>query len=257
MGRVAPPRERWTGHLVPSRIPPARPTWTAGESPRGFNPPPQCGGTCPGRRGWLTLGGRIRALPPPRSRARAGGLSIPVEEVRRSGGTLGDAELKSAHKSTYSIVAKEMDMGAEAWDAHGMDGMVGNLTDVYTGVYPSLSGHRILGVVSRFKRLDQDVEQGQPPIVIEEGQNGPPYGAEGSPPEGLRDSGVRRDREPRSIFGGSGEALEEGESPRRVRYAVCRTGSLGAPSPNTWPPASSRGALNIPEPTRSARKSGS
>ena len=25
---------------------PTRPTWTAGESPRGFNPPPQCGGTC-------------------------------------------------------------------------------------------------------------------------------------------------------------------------------------------------------------------
>ena len=83
--------------------------------------------------------------------------------------------------------------------------------------------------------------------------------------------GSRRDREPRSIFGGSGEALEEGESPRprryprrhvtgaptRVRYAVCRTGSMGAPSPNTWPPASGRGALNIPEPTRSAPKSGS
>ena len=63
------------------------------------------------------------------------------------------------------------------------------------------------------------------------------------------------------IFGGSGEALEEGESPRprryprrhvtgaptRVRYAVCRTGSMGAPSPNTWPSASRRGALNIPE----------
>ena len=61
---------------------------------------------------------------------------------------------------------------------------------VCTGVHPSLSGHRILEVVSRFKRLDQDVEQGQPSIVIEEGQNGPPYGAEGSPPEGLRDSGV-------------------------------------------------------------------
>ena len=86
-------------------------------------------------------------------------------------------------------------MWRTTWDAHGM---VGNLTDVYTGVctgvHPSLSGHRILGVVSRFKRLDQDVEQGQPPVVIEEGQNGPPYGAEGSPPEGLRDSGVRRDR---------------------------------------------------------------
>ena len=62
---------------------------------------------------------------------------------------------------------------------------------VCTGVHPSLSGHRILGVVSRFKRLDQDVEQGQPSIVIEEGQNGPPYGAEGSPPEGLRDCCVR------------------------------------------------------------------
>ena len=37
---------------------------------------------------------------------------------------------------------------------------------VCTGLHPSLSGHRILGVVSRFKRLDQDVEQGQPSIVI-------------------------------------------------------------------------------------------
>ncbi len=27
--------------------------------------------------------------------------------------------------------------------------------------------------------------------------------------------------------------------------------------PNTWPPASRRGTLNIPEPTRSAPKSGS
>ena len=58
------------------------------------------------------------------------------------------------------------------------------------------------------------MEQGQPSIVIEEGQNGPPYGAEGSPPEGLRDSGVSDGTvKPRSIFGGSGEALEEGESP--------------------------------------------
>ena len=31
---------------------------------------------------------------------------------------------------------------------------------VCTGVHPSLLGHRILGVVSRFKRLDQDVEAG-------------------------------------------------------------------------------------------------
>ena len=107
---------------------PTRPTWTAGESPRGFNPPPQCGGTWLGRRGrriaygvfsgpalwdfpsgkgdrstrlntatlagisgsarhgWLTFGGRIRALPPPpRSRALAGGSFNP----RRRGETLG------------------------------------------------------------------------------------------------------------------------------------------------------------------------
>ena len=85
-------------------------------------------------------------------------------------------------------------MWRTTWDAHGM---VGNRTDVYTGrvcgCSPLTVGAQILGVVSRFKRLDQDVEQGQPPIVIEEGQNGPPDGAEGSPPEGLRDSGVRRD----------------------------------------------------------------
>ena len=52
-------------------------------------------------------------------------------------------------------------MWRTTWDAHGM---VGNLTDVYTGrvcgCSPLTFGAQILGVVSRFKRLDQDVEQG-------------------------------------------------------------------------------------------------
>ena len=140
------------------------------------------------------------------------------------------------------------------------------------GVHPSLSGHRILGVVSRFKRLDQDVEQGQPSIVIEEGQNGPPYGAEGSPPEGLRDSGVSDGTVNLGAYSEAAEKLwrkararGQGDihvatSPARLRGCATPSAGLarwGAPSPNTWPPASRRGALNIPEPTRSAPKSGS
>ena len=49
MGRVAPPR-RWTGHLSPESNP-ARPTWTAGESPRGFQSPAPMRGDLSGRRG--------------------------------------------------------------------------------------------------------------------------------------------------------------------------------------------------------------
>ena len=84
--------------------------------------------------------------------------------------------------------------------------------------------------------------------------------------------GVRRDREPLGAYSEAAEKLwrkararGQGDihvatSPARLRGCAtrsCRTGSMGAPSPNTWPPASRRGALNIPEPTRSAPKSGS
>ena len=107
---------------------------------------------------------------------------------------------------------------------------------VCTGVHPSLLGHRILGVVSRFKRLDQDVEQGQP-----RGRMGHLTALKDLRQKGFVIPGSDGTSNLGAYSVGSGEALEEGESPRprryprrhvtgaptRVRYAVCRTGSIG------------------------------